>query len=76
MGRILPITDYKGIAKACNDYLNGKIRFDSNHIREKAVALFGTDAFTGRMKNIFENVIDNNKLNFRKCHNTLTIISS
>ena len=63
MGRIFAITDYKGIANACNDYLNGKITFDSKYIRERAVALFGNEAFTNRMKNIFEGVIIKNGKN-------------
>lgn len=57
MGRIFDITDYKGIANACNDYLNGKIKFDSKYIREHAVSLFGKEAFTERMKGIFEKII-------------------
>ena len=59
MGRIFAITDYKGIANACNDYLNGKITFDSNHIRECAVSLFGNEAFTSRMKKVFDEVLNN-----------------
>jgi len=62
MGRIFAITDYKGIANACNDYLNGKISFDSTHIRECAVSLFGNEAFTSRMKTAFEDVIRNGKI--------------
>ncbi len=61
MGRIFAITDYKGIANACNDYLNGKITFDSKYIRKRAVELFGNDVFTTRMKNVFEGVIKNGK---------------
>ena len=61
MGCIVAITDYKGIAKACNEYLEGKIKFDSNYIRERAVSLFGNEAFTNRMKNVFESVIKNEK---------------
>lgn len=58
MGRIFAITDYKGIANACNDFLNGKIAFDRKKIREKTVALFGNDAFVERMKNIFDGVME------------------
>lgn len=61
MGCILPITDYKGIAHACNDYLNGIISFDSKHIRERAISLFGKDAFTVRMQQVFDSVINNGK---------------
>lgn len=59
MGRIFAITDYKGIANACNDYLDGKIGFDSKHIREKTVSLFGNKAFADRMKQVFDEVIKN-----------------
>lgn len=61
MGRIFAVTDYKGIANACNDYLNGKITFDSKYIRKRAVELFGNEAFTNRMKNVFEGLIKNGK---------------
>ena len=57
MGRIFNIIDYKAIAASCNDYLNGKIAFDNEQIREKAVSLFGKEAFTARMKGIFESVM-------------------
>lgn len=59
MGRVLSIIDYKGLANACNDYLDRKIVFDSKHIREKTVSLFGNKAFTDRMKCVFEQVIKN-----------------
>ena len=59
MGRVFNITDYKGIANACNDYLNGKIEFNSKHIRDNAVSLFGNNAFTVRMRNVFNTVILN-----------------
>ena len=61
MGRIFPITDYQGIAKACNDYLNGEIVFDRKHIRGKAIELFGVEAFTTRMKKVFDRAMDNYK---------------
>lgn len=57
MGRVFPIIDYKGIANACNDYLNGKMVFDRKIIREKTIALFGKVSFIKRMTNVFENVI-------------------
>lgn len=57
MGRILPITDYKGIANTCNDYLNGEILFDRKYIRERAVELFGVKAFSMRMKKVFDSAM-------------------
>ena len=53
MGRIFHITDYKGIAKACNQFLNGEIRFDNKAIREKAISLFGKYAFVERISKVF-----------------------
>lgn len=58
MGRIFSITDYKGIAKACNQFLNGEIKFDNKAIREKAISLFGKDAFVERISKVFFDVID------------------
>ena len=60
MGRIFAITDYKGIANACNDFLNGVITFDNKIIRERAVGLFGNEAFVNRMKNVFNKVMEIN----------------
>lgn len=57
MGRIFAITDYKGIANACNDYLNGIITFNAKEIREKAINLFGNEAFVERMQNVFMSVL-------------------
>lgn len=57
MGRIFHITDYKGIAKACNQFLNGEIRFDNKAIREKAISLFGKEAFVERISKVFFDVI-------------------
>lgn len=58
MGRIFPITDYKGIAKACNQFINGEIKFDNKAIREKAISLFGKEAFVERISKVFFDVID------------------
>ena len=45
MGKIVSITDYKGLAFACYDFLNGNLKYEGNKIREKTIALFGRDAF-------------------------------
>ena len=58
MGRIVSITDYKGIAKAYNQFLNGEIKFDNKAIREKAISLFGKEAFVERISNFFFDVIE------------------
>lgn len=57
MGRIFQLTDHKGIANACNDYLEGIICFDNEQIRKKAIELFGVESFTKRMKSVFEEVL-------------------
>lgn len=57
MGRIFPITDYRAIANACNDYLNGKLKFDNATIRDKAVSQFGNKAFTDNMSKAFYDII-------------------
>ena len=58
MGRIFSITDYKGIANACNQFINGEIKFDNKAIREKAISLFGKEAFVERISKVFFDVID------------------
>lgn len=57
MGRIFPITDYRALANACNDYLNGKIKFDNQKIRAKAISHFGNKAFTENMSRAFYDII-------------------
>lgn len=61
MGRIVSITDYRGIAEACNQILNGEIEFDRKHIREKTINIFGKEAFVSRISNVFFSVIEKNK---------------
>lgn len=58
MGTIVSITDYKGIANACNQFLNGEIKFDNKTIRDKAISLFGKEAFVERISKVFFDVID------------------
>lgn len=58
MGRIFPITDFKGLANACNQILNGEVKFDNKKIREKAVSLFGNEAFVERISKVFYDVIE------------------
>lgn len=58
MGRIFSITDYKGIANACNQILNGEIKFDNNVIRDKAIKLFGNEAFLERISKVFIDVMN------------------
>lgn len=44
-GRIYEITDYKKFALGLKNYLEGKITFNSNLIRENCVKRFGREAF-------------------------------
>ena len=57
MGKIVSITDYKGLAQACNDFLNEVTTYDSNHIREKAISIFGRKAFIKNMSEAFDFVM-------------------
>lgn len=57
MGRIFPITDYKGIAKACNQILNGEIKFNKEEIRNKTINKFGNEAFVTRISRVFFDIL-------------------
>lgn len=59
MGRIYAVTDYEGMANGLNDYLEGKITFDSEYIRSQMVAKFGNEAFRKNFKEAFNKVIKN-----------------
>ncbi|MDA3054210.1 MULTISPECIES: glycosyltransferase family 4 protein [unclassified Campylobacter] len=61
MGRIFDILDYKGIAAACRDYLDGKIKFDNRLIREKTIKKFGKAAFVENLSKIFYKLINGEK---------------
>ena len=59
IGRIYAVTDYEGMANGLNDYLEGKITFDSEYIRSQMVAKFGNEAFRKNFKETFNKVIKN-----------------
>lgn len=59
IGRIYAVTDYEGMANGLNDYLEGKITFDSEYIRSQMVAKFGKEAFRKNFKETFNKVIKN-----------------
>lgn len=59
LGRIVSITDYKTLAKHCNDFLNGTITFDSSYIREKTISMFGRNAFIKNVSAVFDEVLKN-----------------
>lgn len=57
MGRIYSVMDFEGMAQGLKDYLEGKIEFDSQYIREKIIKLFGTKNFKKNFVYAFSNVI-------------------
>ncbi len=61
MGRIYAVTDAEGMAQGLKDYLEGRIRFDSEHIRKSVVERFGKDAFVQHFTEAFSSVIDHNR---------------
>lgn len=58
MGRIFKIIDSESFAQGLKAYLEGHITFDKQHIRKKIVSLYGKNAFTANLANIFNMVID------------------
>ena len=58
IGRIFKIVDSEAFAQTLKDYLEGKLKFDSQHIRQHIVSKFGHKAFTENIAAIFNNVID------------------
>lgn len=63
MGRIVSITDFRALAEHCNDFLCGRLKFDPKKIREKCISIFGTKAFTDRMTEEFNRVMDEHAKN-------------
>ena len=57
-GRIYELTDYKAFANGLKEFLENKISFDSEHIRNNCVDRFGKKAFVNNFCN-FLNEIDN-----------------
>lgn len=57
IGRIFKITDSESFAYGLKDYLEGKITFCAEHIRERTIELFGREAFVKRFVDSFERVI-------------------
>lgn len=56
-GRLFNLQDYKSIAYALKDLIEGKISFDSEYIRNKVVANYGKKAFLEKMNNVFDETI-------------------
>lgn len=59
MGRIFDITDSDDMAEALKDYLDGKIKFDAEYIRNTVVEKFGKEAFTRNFTEAFNDAITN-----------------
>lgn len=57
MGRIYGIIDSESFANGLKDYLEGKIIFDSNYIRNYVIENYGKKAFTDRMVKLFNSVM-------------------
>lgn len=58
IGRIYKIIDKESFANGLKDYLEGKITFNREYIRQYVIDRYGKKAFTDRMKKIFYEVID------------------
>ncbi len=56
VGRIFGITDVESFAESLNDYLEGRITFDREYIRETIVSRFGKDAFRRNFEEAFNSV--------------------
>lgn len=56
LGRIYAVTDAEGMARGLRDYLEGRIVFDSRHIRDTVVARFGLNAFRKTFVDAFTEV--------------------
>ena len=52
IGRIVGILDHKKLAEHLNDFLNGKITFDGQHIHDAVADIYGQKAFVTNFKRI------------------------
>lgn len=57
IGRILPIWDADAFAQTLKEYLEEKIIFDKNYIRERIVELYGREAFIKKFVECFMETI-------------------
>jgi len=63
-GRLYHLRDFKSMAEDIKEWLEGRITFDKNTIRQKVIQYFGVEAFKKRMKKVFDHCIANyNHLN-------------
>ncbi len=61
MGMLSGVGDVDSMVGNICNFLEGRVSFDSNHIREKIVSLFGKESFTQNMTNAFHEVMDSNR---------------
>ena len=57
VGRIVGILDFESLAGHLKDYLEGKTRFDGNHIHDVIEAKYGTEAFIKTFTRIVDSQI-------------------
>lgn len=58
IGRLYSVLDCEGMAQGLKEYLEGKIEFDSNNIRERVVSKYGNRIFLDTFKTAFNKVIN------------------
>ncbi len=58
-GRLYHLRDFKSIAEEIKEWLEGRITFDKNEIRQMVIKHFGVEAFKKRMKKVFDHCITN-----------------
>ena len=58
IGRLFDLLDVDNFAYSLNDYLDNKISFNSEYIRNKVVSIYGKQKFVNRMINIFDEVCE------------------
>ena len=59
IGRIYKIVDSDSFANGLKEYLEGRIIFNREHIRNYIIERYGKDLFLNRMKQLFNETIDN-----------------
>lgn len=59
IGRIYKILDSESFANGLKEYLEGKISFDNQYIRNYIIERYGKKAFVERMVKLFNETIDN-----------------
>jgi glycosyltransferase involved in cell wall biosynthesis len=57
LGKIVNIRDYKAIAQAIVQLQNGTVTYSPEAVRRRAVELCGRDAFTRRLRGIYDSVL-------------------